>query len=219
MLALSLLNDALTPLRKTDTVAAARAFMAEQGVTELPVLDNKQLHNYVRAILLTDADSDAKLEDVVPYNPHAPRITTQQHLYEIIPVFAACDLHVLAVLNENGEFVGIVDEKNIHRNISHSLTYKGIGAIMLLQVDAKDFAPSHIARLVEENGAKILGMMVEQGDNQTLQVNLKLNTTLVRGIIASLDRFGFKVTDAFMAEDYNKDNNREYDTVLKFFDI
>jgi hypothetical protein len=125
----------------------------------------------------------------------------------------------LAVLNATGEFVGMIDEKTIHKRISNSLTYKGIGAVLILLTEGKDFAPSHLARLVEENGAKILGMMVEQNENGELQVNLKLNTTRVAGIIASLNRFGFRVKDAFMSEDYNKDNNREYEAVLKFFDF
>lgn len=219
MLASSLLNEALYPLRKTDTVAAAKDFMAEQGVTELPILDNKELFNYARAAVLNDADGSRKLEEVIPYNPHAPKIFDNQHLYEIIPVFAASDLHVLAVVNERNEFLGIVDEKNIHKNISHSLTYKGVGAILVLQVEPKDFAPSHLARIVEENGAKILGLMLEQTEDSQLQVNIKLNTTAVMGIIASLNRFGYKVKEAFMAEDINKNDHREFDSVLKFFDL
>ena len=219
MLVSSLFNESLIPLRKTDTVATAREFMTEQGVTELPILDNKILYNYARAVLLTDAKDSQKLEDVIPFNPHAPRIYENQHVYEIIPVFAASDLHVLTVLNADNEFVGIVDEKIIHKNISNSLTYKGIGAILVITVQGRDFAPSHMARLVEENGAKILGMMVEQGEAENLKINLKLNTTRVAGIVSALNRFGFKVQDAFMAEDYNKNNHKEYDSVLRFFDL
>lgn len=220
MLALSLLNESLMPLRRTDTVAAARAFMAEQGVTELPVLDNKRLYNYVRSVLLNDLDGNTKLEDAVPMNPHAPKVHENQHVYEVVPLFAGSDMHVLAVVNEAEEVIGILDEKNIHKAISKSLTYKGIGAIVVLQVQARDFAPSHMARLVEENGAKILGMMVDNSDmDGTLQVNLKLNSTLVKGVVASLERFGFKVTEVFLAEDFSRDDNREFDSVLKFFDL
>jgi predicted transcriptional regulator len=219
MLAVSLINDSLQALRRTDTVATARGFLAEQGVTELPILDNKSLYNYVRAVLLLDVDGTKKLDEVIAFNPLAPHIKENQHVYEIVPAFAASDLHTMAVMNEHSEFIGIVDDKNIHKVISQSLTYRGIGAILVLQVEPKDFAPSHIARLVEENGARILGMMVNNTEAGNMEVNLKLNTTLVNGIAASLDRFGYKVIDCFMSEDYNKENHREFESVLKFFDI
>ncbi|MCC7297398.1 MAG: hypothetical protein IT244_03620 [Bacteroidia bacterium] len=219
MLSHSVLNESLMPLRRTDTVATARAFMAEQGVTELPVLDKSDLYNYVRAIMLIDAKETDKLEDVLAYNPLAPRAFENQHLYEIIPVFAASDLQVLAVFNVANEFVGIIDQRNIHKKISQSLTYKGIGAVLVISSRDRDFAPSQIMRLVEENGAKVLGMMVEHAENNSLLVSLKLNTTLVKSIVATFLRFDYKVEGCFLAEDYNIGAEKEYNSVLKFFDI
>lgn len=219
MKAAELLNETLYALRRSDTVSAARAFMAEQGVTELPVLDNKDIYNYIRAVVLADYPGDKKLEEVVPYNPHAPRVNENAHLYEIVPVFAAADLHVLAVVNDSNEFIGIVDQKNVHKIIAASLTYKGLGAVILLKVDARDFAPSNIARLVEENGAKVLGMMVDHNDDGSLAVSLKINNTSVKGIVATFRRFNITVVNCFMAEDYNTGSEKEYDSVLRFFDI
>lgn len=219
MLVSSLINESLYPLRKSDTVGTAREFMTEQGVTELPILDNKFLHNYARAVLLIDFKDTQKLEDVIPYNPHAPRIFENQHLYEIIPVFANSELHVLTVLNAENEFVGIVDQKSLHKQISQSLTYKGVGAIIQLNVLPADFAPSQIARLVEENGAKVLGMMVNNTENGSLDISLKINTTSVKGIVATFQRFNIKVQNCYMAEDYQNGSEKEYASVLRFFDI
>jgi acetoin utilization protein AcuB len=219
MKATDLLNEALYALRKTDTVSAARSFMAEQGVTELPVLDKLDLYNYARAIMLNDLPGDKRLEEVIPYNPHAPRVSVNAHLYEMVPIFAAADLHVLAVLDDNQQFVGLVDQKSIHKNISQSLTYKGVGAVILLSVRPADFAPSQIARLVEENGAKVLGMMVDNTEEGSLKVSLKLNTTQVKNIVATFRRFDLKVLGCFMAEDFDGNSEKEYESVLKFFDI
>jgi acetoin utilization protein AcuB len=219
MLALSLLNESLTPLRRSDTVRAAREFMAEQGVTELPVLDKSGLYNYVRSILLIDAREDQKLDELIPFNPHAPRVTENQHVYEIIPVLAAADMQVIAVMNEQGEFAGIIDQRHIHRMISQSLTYKGVGAVVVIGSKDKDFAPSQIMRLVEENGAKVLGMMVEHAEHQELIISLKLNTTVVKSIIATLQRFHYPLKGCYMAEDYNPSGEKEYDAVLRFFDL
>ena len=219
MKAISLISDSLLALRKTDTVAAAREFMAEQGVTELPILDKLEVYNYARTMVLADLEGSLRLEEAIPYNPHAPKINGEQHLYEIVPVFALSDLQVLAVVNEKNEFVGMIDQRNIHKNISQSLTYKGLGAVIVLKIEPNDFAPSQIARIIEENGAKILGMMVDETPDKSLRVNLKLNTTRVRAIVASLDRYNIKTEACYMSEDYNGVSAKEFDSVLKFFDL
>jgi acetoin utilization protein AcuB len=215
----SLIHESLSALRPGDTVAAALDFMTEHRVSELPVVENQRLVNYARAIQLMHEAPDTKLETLVPFNPHAPRALEQQHLYEIVPLLAASDLQVMAVVNDQNQVIGIIDQRRIHELISQSLTYKGIGAIIVVQVDPRDFAPSHIMRLVEENGANVLGMMVNNSEAGNLLINLKLNTTLVKGVVASLNRFGYRVIDAFMSEDYNRENNSEYASVLKFFDL
>jgi hypothetical protein len=61
--------------------------------------------------------------------------------------------------------------------------------------------------------------MITNTENEKLLVSIKLNTTISRSIIAALQRFNYKVTNCFMAEDYNGKNEKEFDSVLKFFDL
>lgn len=214
-----LIHETLSALRPTDTVAAALDFMTEQRVSELPVVENQRLINYARAVQLMHESPDIRLDQLVPYNPHAPKALQHQHVYEIIPMFTAADLEVMAVVNDQDQVIGIIDQRRIQEQISQSLTYRGVGAILVVLVEPRDFAPSHIMRLVEENGAKVLGMMVNNTEAGNLLVSLKINSTLVKGIIASLSRFGYRTEDAYMAEDFNRENNGEYASVLKFFDL
>jgi predicted transcriptional regulator len=214
-----LINNSIVALRKTDTVASALTFMSQQGALELPIIEKNKVYNYARSILLLDMDPAKKLEEVIPLNPHAPVVYLRQHLYEIVPVFASANLQFIAVLNENEEFAGIVDQRNIYKTLATSLTYRGPGAVILVQLEDKNFAPSQIARLIEENGAKIIGMMVDQLIDGDLMVNIKVNTTLVRQICATLNRFGFTVKECYMAEDWGNSDEKEFDSVLRFFDI
>lgn len=219
MIAGSLIHDSLSPLRLTDTVGAALEYMHAMRVSELPLVDNNRLHNYARAINLIQEKADTKLSDIIPFNPHAPFAPAQQHIYQVIPLMVASDLEVMAVANEKSQIIGIIDQRKINENFSQSLTYKGLGAVLVLMAEPRDFAPSHIMRLVEENGAKVLGMMVNQTEAGNLLVSLKLNTTLVKGIVKSLSRFGYKTEDVYMSEDFNRQDNNEYESVLRFFDI
>lgn len=219
MIAKQLLSENLYALRSSDSVSAAREFMLDQGVTELPILDKNGLYNYARVSVLQDLDENKKLEAVIPYNPIATFVFENQHLYEITPILNAADMQIIAVLNEAKEFVGIIHHKKILQQVSNSLTYKGIGAVLVIKSRHVDFAPSHLARMIEENGAKMMGMVVNEGENNEIFIQVKLNTPRVKGIVQYLQRFNYSVENTYMAEDMNLDDTAEFNSVLKFFDL
>lgn len=219
MHAVNFINEQLSPLRKTDTVEVAVDYMMVQGVAELPIIDRQTVYNYARMKQLAELDKTLTLESCIPFNPHAVYVTENQHLYDIVPLFNTYDLQVLCVLNPNGEFTGIVDSRKVQQEISNSLTYKGLGAVVVLEVSERDFAPSQIARLIEENGAKMIGLMTSSTGGDKLSISIKLNTVNIRNVVATFNRFGFKVGQYYNAEDMNEFTQKDYDSVFKFFDL
>jgi acetoin utilization protein AcuB len=220
MIAKDLISEHVHVLRTTDSVETAIDYLASQGFAVLPVLANKELYNYGRLeFLYSIEDQFVEIQEVLAKNPHAARAIANQHLYEIVPILAANELSVLAVEDEQGVFVGCIDQKQINKSITQSLTYRGIGAVLVLEMVEKDFSPATVARWVEENGAKVIGLMVSQQDFGRLKINLKVNTTYVRGIMATLNRQGYPVSQVFLSEDSNDTNDHAIDLALKFFDL
>lgn len=220
MIAKELISEHLHVLRITDSVETAIDYLASQGFSELPILENKSLYNYCRiASLYLVEDKSQELQKVVPPNPHAPRAQEDQHLYELVPMLAANELSILAVEDKESHFIGCIEQKQVNKLITQSLTYRGIGAVIVLELEEKDYSPATIARWVEENGAKVLGMMVSHIEFGRLNVNLKLNTTYVRAIVATLDRQGYRVSQVYLSEDSNESNDHEIDLALRFFDL
>ncbi|MEY2870957.1 MAG: hypothetical protein RLZZ146_880 [Bacteroidota bacterium] len=195
------------------------AFMISQGVTELPLIEQKQLYNYVRLQQLSGLPKEQSLGDAIAKNPFTPSAQSNNHLYELVPMLAANELSLLAVTDAEGMFQGIIEQKSINKLISESFTYRGMGAILVLRMDDRDFAPSLLARWIEENGAKMLGMMINHAEQGQLRIHVKLNTTVVRGIMATLERQHVKVEHVFMAEDHDENDSKAFDVVFKFFDI
>lgn len=195
------------------------AFMISQGVTELPLIEQKQLYNYVRLQQLSGLPKEQSLGDAIAKNPFTPSAQSNNHLYELVPMLAANELSLLAVTDAEGMYQGIIEQKSINKLISESFTYRGMGAILVLRMDDRDFAPSLLARWIEENGAKMLGMMINHAEQGHLRIHVKLNTTVVRGIMATLERQHVKVEHVFMAEDHDENDSKAFDVVFKFFDI
>ena len=220
MIAKELLSEQVHALRTTDSVETAIDYLATQGFSELPVLENKSIYNYCRLqTLYSFEDKSQVLSEVVAVNPHAPKAFEDQHLYELVPMLAANELSVLGVVDVEGVYIGAIDQKQINKLITQSLTYRGMGAVLVLELDEKDYTPATIARWIEENGAKVLGLMVSQLDMGRLKVNIKVNTTYVRTVTATLERQGYRVSQIYLSEDSNDKNDHEIDLALRFFDL
>ncbi len=113
--------------------------------------------------------------------------------------------------------LGITD--SMDAVLSFMINQGGMGAILVLKMSDRDYAPSQIARWVEENGSKILGMMISQADQGMLRINIKLNTSRVKNILATLSRQNINVDQVLMADDYDENDTKAFDVVFKFLDL
>lgn len=120
-------------------------------------------------------------------------------------------------INDQLNDLGITD--SMDAVLSFMINQGGMGAILVLKMSDRDYAPSEIARLVEENGAKILGLMISQADQGMLNVNIKLNTSRVKNILATLSRQNINVDQVLMADDYDENDTKAFDVVFKFLDL
>ena len=120
-------------------------------------------------------------------------------------------------LNDQLSDLGISD--SMDASLSFMMNQGGMGAILVLKMSDRDYAPSQISRWIEENDAKILGLLIGYADQGMLNVNIKLNTSSVKNILATLSRQNINVDQVFMADDYDENDTKAYDVVFKFLDL
>ena len=79
------------------------------------------------------------------------------------------------------------------------------GGQVVLKVGNRDFVLSEIARIVEDENARIINLTTDfQSDNSAL-ISLKINTENLTPILKSLERYGYNIDSYFM------NNIMEYD--------
>ena len=113
--------------------------------------------------------------------------------------------------------LGITD--SMDAVLSFMINQGGMGAILVLKMSDRDYAPSQISRWIEENGAKILGLLISPADQGMLRINIKLNTSRVKNILATLSRQNINVDQVLMADDYDENDTKAFDVVFKFLDL
>jgi signal-transduction protein with cAMP-binding, CBS, and nucleotidyltransferase domain len=220
MIAEAHLTTLLEPLEPSDTVKYAYEKLAALHVELLPVVKNYQLLNYIGYAQLEGRAQTDKLSDIPLYHPILPSILPEQHLFDALKQLKFLNLPMLAVQNEEGQYIGILKTSDIVSILSKSLSIGATGSIVVLEVLPQDYSLSDIARIIEYNDAKVLGVFTFEieGKNE-LEVHLKLNTTMLKNILATLERYNYKVTQYFSREDLIDDLDSRYESLMKFLDI
>ena len=80
---------------------------------------------------------------------------------------------------------------------------------------------SQIGRLVEENSSKILSSSIREDpvDPGKLKLTLKINNTDLKHIIATLERFGYKIIAKFEEQVGKDDSIENFDVLMKYLNI
>ena len=104
---------------------------------------------------------------------------------------------------------------------SNTLAVQGQGGILVLEMRYIDYSMAEISRLIESDDAKILGSYLSQNQNDPnfIFVTLKFNKEDLTTVVATLERFDYKIVAKFH-ESNNIDTERErLDNLLNFLNI
>lgn len=222
MIAEELINQMIPPLKPTDTVEKAVRWMEEFRVNQLPVVKNRQYigmvteeniieHNIPPSTSL--AQVQLGFEDVFVHH--------YQHFYTIMEVAIRHKIQVVAVLDEHQEFLGVITVNDTIVAFGQMSALQGPGGILVLNMNERDYSLSQISRLVEENQAKILSAYVssDEMDDYKIKVTLKINTMDLNRIIATLERFNYRIIAQFHDAAEIKDDQDRLDLLMKYINI
>jgi hypothetical protein len=215
------INNSIQALKVTDDIDFAINYMEDCQVHFLPVLNGLDLVNYVELNQLYNLnDSKMSLSDLPLYAPVLPFLTLGQHLMSVLAYLKSMDLPLLAVLNEAGEYLGLLQAKDIGEAMSKSLSIKQGGSILVIKIKPQDYALSELSRVIEYAEAKIIGLLIFEIEGQEdLELHVKLNTSSLANCLSALERHGYHVAQYFNREDSQEDLDSRYANLMKFIDL
>lgn len=215
------INNSIQALKVTDDIDLAINYMEDCQVHFLPVLNGLDLVNYVELNQLYNLnDSKMSLSDLPLYAPVLPFLTLGQHLMSVLAYLKSMDLPLLAVLNEAGEYLGLLQAKDIGEAMSKSLSIKQGGSILVIKIKPQDYALSELSRVIEYAEAKIIGLLIFEIEGQEdLELHVKLNTSSLANCLSALERHGYHVAQYFNREDSQEDLDSRYANLMKFIDL
>lgn len=114
--------------------------------------------------------------------------------------------------------------KELHTSLSqeHFLELKDEEhSLIVLEIPIKDYALSEIARLVEDNNAKIIRLeVVPIQDNFSFIVSMKMDVTDISAILRSFERYHYNIIYYYMKEgEINDTYNDRFDELMHYLDM
>lgn len=221
MIAQELVNNLIPPLKRHENAEKAIIWMEELKTNELPVVDDDLFQGLItEEDVFENGNLDTPLSEFILLGQDC-FVRESQHVYDVIRMAYNHDVSLVAVINDKGQYVGIIDTNDIISSLAQTEFIQAPGAVLELAVNNMDYTLSEIARLVETENAKILSSYVTRELDQPdqLRITLKVNKEEVSHIVATLERFGYKVRNKYK-ETRDKNNDQErLDHLFRYLDL
>ena len=100
-------------------------------------------------------------------------------------------------------------------------TVKTPGGVIVLELNIHDYSLAHIARIVEDNDAKILSSHVTTiADSMKMEVCLKINRTDITSILQSFVRYDYTIRASYQSNNRNEDVLRShYEQLMMYLNV
>lgn len=221
MIAEDLINHMIPPLKGTDDAHKAIVWMEEFRCNHLPVVEDNKLLGFIsEGIILesNDIDNPVKFFNLIGQQCW---VGLDAHFYDILKVAAENKLQVVAVLNEDQTYCGVITVQDTMTSFAQTAAVQLPGGILVLSMPLVDYSLSEISRLIEENHAKILSSIVKEDplDPGKIRLTLKINELDLSRIVATLERFGYKVIGRYQESKPIASEKDRIDMLLRYLDI
>ncbi len=221
MTANELINPMIPPLKESDSVQKALNWMNQFRIHQLPLVEHTHYKGLISEEILYDMNKPfAKISDLIPAYPEV-YVTEHQHFYDVIKATDKNSLPIIAVLDDEKHFKGVITIKDTINAFARTFATQSAGGIVVISMPEYDYSMAEISRLVEENSVKILSSYLEEDpyDPTMVKVTLKLDKLDVSRVVSTLERFDYNVIAKFQEiETIDHDKDR-LDMFFRFLNV
>lgn len=214
-----LLKVDLPVLKAQDDPINALNLMDEYRVGHLPVTENNKYLGVISETVLLGVES-------ILNNEHDPKmqllkvsVLPDDHILDVLKIASQYHISVIPVADAENNYIGCITIEDLVEKLSEMQGAHQRGGIIVLEMWEKDYSLQQIARIIEENDAKILSTSVSPGEDGKIEVNLKVNQPDVNAMVQSFGRFGYNVKATYQEPEYTEDLKKRYEELMRFLNI
>ena len=221
MIAEDLINQMIPPLKGSDDAHKAIVWMEEFRCDYMPVVNDGKLQGFISEEIILETNDIEKLVkdfDLAGVNCY---VHLDTHFYDILKVAADNKLQMVAVLDHDQNYCGVITVQDTLTSFAQTAAVQLPGGILILSMNHIDYSLAEISRLIEENHAKILSSILKEDplDPGKIRLTLKINQIDLSRVVATLERFSYKVIGRYQETKPSGDERERIDMLLRYLDI
>ncbi|MDZ4714996.1 MAG: CBS domain-containing protein [Cytophagales bacterium] len=221
MIAEELINTMVPPLKVTDDAHKAIVWMEEFRCNFLPVVDDGKLLGFISEEIILESNDIEKTLASFELVGKECTVPLDSHFFDILRVAGEHKLNMVAVLNEEGKYAGIITVQDVMASFAQTASVQMPGGILVLSMDLIDYSLAEISRYVEENNAKVISstMAEDPMDRGKIKITIKINQMDLSRIVATLERFGYRVIGRYQEAPRDDDSKERLDMLMKYLNM
>lgn len=220
MIVKQMITDGVMPLKTSDTARTALSWMEDLRVMHVPIVNESIFLGLLSEFDLYDSnDLDAPIGSL-ELSLNVPYVFDYQHIFDALRVMHTHKLSLVPVLDEHQNYLGCITLQSLLQHFAASFSVAEPGGVIVLEVSARDFVLSEIARIVESNDAKILSFFTQSEPNSMrLQLSIKVNRIDIEPILQTFNRFQYDIIASFSEQNDHDDLRERYDSLMNYLNI
>ncbi len=220
MTAKTLIAQDIPALRVEQTGRDAFHLLNDYHVKHLPVVENNRL---VGLISEEDIFNHKLYEPISEYDFSMHRryaVHEQEHLFEVMRLMGDHRLTVVPVVDDEGNYLGLISQNDLLRYFANTASFTENGAVLVLEMNRRDYSLANIARIMEEDRVNILSAFVTSvPDPESIELTVKVNRHDLARTIASLERHDYTVKETFGELENSEGLRDRYDSLMHYLNV
>lgn len=219
IIARNIIDPVFPYLGASEDPSNALQLMDEFHVAHLPIVENGKYVGIASETAMLSAIDVISSEALSYGNLIQGRVLPNEHILDVLRVASEFHLTVVPVVDAESNYIGAITLEDLVEKLSQMQGATRKGGIIVLEMNEVDYSLQQIARIVEENDAKILSTSVSPGDDGKIEVNLKISEPDVNAILQSFGRFGFDIKASYQEPEYTEDMKKRYEELMRYLNI
>ncbi|MFQ3575035.1 MAG: CBS domain-containing protein [Cytophagales bacterium] len=220
MISKSLIDESIPILTGKETIDEVLRLMEDARLGALPLITDGKLISVLNEDLLMGQIDDQLNVSYLP-TVQSPMVSANSHWFEAVSVYKKSKLEIIPVLDEKLGYIGCIKSQTLLEKFTEMLAFNSVGAILIVQIDERNYSLSDISRIIESNGGKILSASLFQ-DNEAenlVHLEMKLDSDDASRIVAALQRYNHNVVARFQNSFYQDADQDRLNQFLRYINI
>lgn len=201
-----------------ETIATVQDFFDELTFSHFPVVEEGI---YIGSIASEDIETFDSLKKVFDYRYSLEGFFARENMIwlDVLEVFAKNHSNLVPVLNENNNYLGYYEIRDIMKFFHETPFLQESGGIILVKKKTLNYSMGEITQIIESNNGKILGLFVSKSDIEYTEVTIKISLGVMNEIIQSFRRYDYEIISEHFEDNYINTLKERSDYLDKYLNI